>query len=303
MKILSFGEVLWDMMNGEAHFGGAAVNYAAHIVKLGGKADQLSAVGCDELGDRTLDTLSELGIGTEFVVRVPYQTGICNVTFDGDKPNYELAADVAYDHISLSEASIDQIRKRNYDLLYFGTLAQRSEDSRDTLRQLLRDVDFPNVFCDINIRQNWYSRESVQLCLESCTILKISRDEINIPFELGLSDISRKDYDAEYAYTLALCSQLCRTYDINTVIVTRDKDGAYLYRKGGTSMYVSSSPKSNVISAVGAGDSFSACYTYNILNGATSEQSAERAVKLSDFVVTRYGAIPDYPKTLISEIK
>jgi len=47
MKILSFGEVLWDIIGEEAHLGGAPLNFAAHSVLCGGQSSMLSRLGID----------------------------------------------------------------------------------------------------------------------------------------------------------------------------------------------------------------------------------------------------------------
>ena len=49
MKVLSFGEILWDVYPDEKYIGGAPLNFAAHFSKLGGKSYMISALGDDAL--------------------------------------------------------------------------------------------------------------------------------------------------------------------------------------------------------------------------------------------------------------
>ena len=50
IKALTFGEALFDIIKGSAHLGGAPLNLAAHLAKLGAKPAVITAVGKDELG-------------------------------------------------------------------------------------------------------------------------------------------------------------------------------------------------------------------------------------------------------------
>ena len=76
MKLLSFGEILWDIYPDEKHIGGAPLNFAAHFVKQGGESYMLSSVGNDELGKSALHIIKEWGINAEYVsVSHAYETG------------------------------------------------------------------------------------------------------------------------------------------------------------------------------------------------------------------------------------
>ena len=115
MRLLSFGEVLWDVYPDKRFIGGAPMNFAAHFVKHGGDASMISALGNDELGDAALECLHALGLDTSFV-SYPNgkETGKCLVTLDERQiPSYNLLTDVAYDYISCDCVSGD------FDALYF----------------------------------------------------------------------------------------------------------------------------------------------------------------------------------------
>ena len=100
MKLLSFGEVLWDIYPDKKCLGGAPLNFAAHFVKAGGEADIITAVGNDSLGAKTLEGIRRLGVGTGYVAEVNAPTGRCLVTLDENSvPTYDLLSGVAYDMI------------------------------------------------------------------------------------------------------------------------------------------------------------------------------------------------------------
>lgn len=289
MKILVFGEILWDVFPQKKEIGGAPLNFGAHLSKLGADVQIVSAVGNDELDSQSVEVVTGFGIKDTYISRIDKPTGVCNVSIDEKgKPTYELIEGVAYDYITFN----DDI-KEEYDAFYMGTLARRSSVSSDTFRKLIQKGRFREVFCDLNIRQKFYSKEVIEESLKYTTILKISRDEVFVFRDLGIAD---------YSDLTDLAEKLADKYSIKIVIITMDKDGAMLYSAKTGKVYTSEAPEVNVISTVGAGDSFSACFLYNYLNGARLEDCLSRAVILSSFVVTRLGAVPDYDEGLREKI-
>ena len=59
MKILAFGEILWDIFPNKKCIGGAPLNFAAHAAKQGSEAYILSAVGQDTFGDEAIKFLKD----------------------------------------------------------------------------------------------------------------------------------------------------------------------------------------------------------------------------------------------------
>ena len=55
MKILSFGEIIWDVYPHKKCIGGAPLNFAAHASRAGAESYLLSSVGNDELGREAID--------------------------------------------------------------------------------------------------------------------------------------------------------------------------------------------------------------------------------------------------------
>lgn len=285
MKILSFGEILWDIFGEKKEIGGAPFNFSAHMAKLGADVFMVSALGNDELGKNALSFVRKFGIHSDFIAVTDKPTGYCRVTLEGNAPRYDLVTGVAYDAIPCPEVT------GTFDAFYMGTLAQRNNVSRSTLEKLLKTINAKETFFDINIRQNYYTKEIIENSLKATTILKISREEMQVFSELGIADASS---------TEALCVSLAEKYPLKIILVTLDKDGAMLYTK--TGFLYSRKPESKVVSTVGAGDSFSACFLYNFLSGADLEACLDRAVTLSDYVVTRLGAIPEYEEGLKNRI-
>lgn len=298
MKALVFGEVLWDVFPNEKKLGGAPMNFCAHIAKLGAESYLYSAVGKDELGDAVFESMDKLGLKKDFVAVNPQKsTGVCNVTLDEyGEPSYDLVFDVAYDNISASNTEIECINSHKFDVLYFGSLAQRNNVSANTLKQITESCSFKEVFCDINIRQNYYSKELIEECFRRSTIIKINRDELELAKTLEI-------VSAECRMIKDACEELCSKFDLKVVIVTLDSDGAAAYSHNEKTLYMSERQPATLVSAVGAGDSFSACFLYNYRNGKDIKTCIDRANILGAYVVGFEEAIPEYSLDLLEKIK
>ena len=281
-KILVFGEILFDIFNNKAEIGGAPFNFAAHFVSLGGKADLISAVGDDDLGKQALEEVEKRGIGQQFITENTFKTGYCQVTLDNGTPSYDLVLGVAYDYIETPAVT------EEYDALYFGTLAQRGMDSRQSLYMLL-GRPWKEVFYDVNVRAPHYSQGTIEKSIARATILKISREEASVLFPYTTPE--------EY------CKKVLETYpNLKEVVLTLDKDGAMTYNRKSGAVY-GPTPTGEVVSTVGAGDSFGACYLYHRLKGHPIKRCLEAANTLAGHVVSHLGAVPDLPEELKKQLQ
>jgi len=279
MKIISFGEIIWDIYPDASHIGGAPLNFAAHAAKLGAGVQLISAVGDDDLGAAAREALSRFGVDDSLVSTVPDRpTGQCLVTLDAqDKPHYTLWEDTAYDAITCGAAP-------HCDAFVFGTLIQRSEHNRRTLQQLIARGHFREVFCDLNIRPPHYDAESVERCLRHATMLKVSREELPAVTQLLYGESLGTD---------AAVARLCTDHpNIRLCLVTLDSDGAFVYDTRTGKTYRRPAKPVNVVSTVGAGDSFGAAFLTTYLRTKDVETALQRAVEVSAFVVSHKEAVP-----------
>lgn len=281
MKILSFGEILWDIFdNGEKKIGGAPFNFAAHCAKLGAESFIVSALGDDENGKAALEEAKRLGIKTDYIyTHRRYKTGFCNITLENGKPNYDLILDTAYDHIP--DIGISD----GFDAVYMGTLALRNADSRRSFEKLIKYIKAKEIFFDVNFRGNFYTRELVDKLMNATSILKVSDEEIGF--------FGRRDL-------VNTCVEIGKKYPkLKYICVTLGKDGAAVYDCRKRAFYLSDKPKGEAVSTVGAGDSFAAAFLVSYLEGMPIEACLDRGVALSDFVVTQLGAVPEYDKNCV----
>ena len=282
MKVLSFGEILWDVYPDEKYIGGAPLNFAAHFVKLGGDAYMLSALGDDELGRLALGKLKGWKINADHVaILKDVPTGKCLVTLDNDgKPSYDLLDGVAYDRIDCG------ITGEKFDALYFGTLALRGGDNMRGLERIIKNNAFGEIFVDVNVRPPFYSKESILFALDHATVVKISDEELPV--------VMREIFGADRDFADAAKMIAERFGNIKMIVITRGERGAYAYDAREKKQYFSDAEKVDVVSTVGAGDSFSAAFMYGFLSGEPTEKCLDRAGKLAAFVVSRTDAIPEY---------
>ena len=209
---------------------------------------------------------------------------------------------VAYDHITLSDEEAERINAEEFDVLYFGTVAQRNISSRATLDKLFASCHFKDVFFDINIRQMYYSNDIIENGLKHATILKINYSECGLLCDMGFCMTHFGDKSDDETLR-AICREICEGYDIKAVIVTLDKDGACAYRHEDGEFYRSPKAENDVVSTVGAGDAFSACFIYNYVDGKDLKTCVDRANILGDYTVTYLEAIPPYNENLLAVIK
>lgn len=283
MKVLAFGEILWDVYPDRKYLGGAPLNFAAHLAKHAEEAYMLSSVGEDELGKEAVERILQWGVCADYITyNTCKQTGKCLVTLDERSvPSYQLLEDVAYDHIPCSEINDD------FDVLYFGTLALRSAENRKALIEILQNHCFKEIFVDINIRPPFYSDETVTFAIEQATILKISEEELPAVYE------AMKIPDAtDYREFTRLLARKCER--LSCVIVTLGEKGAYVLDCRYQKAYDCGSPAVQVQSTVGAGDSFSAAFLSKFMRGCDIPTCLSHAVKVAAFVVSEFDAVPDY---------
>ena len=282
MKVLSFGEVLWDVYENSKYIGGAPLNFAAHFKKCGGEARIITAVGCDSLGQETISAIKALGIGTDYITISEKHTGRCLVKLDENQvPSYNLLDDVAYDFIQKPDFNAEK-----FDVLYFGTLAMRNEHNRDTLKQIIDENVSAEVFVDMNIRPPFYGVDVVKFACKNATILKISDEELPVVLKF----LNFKEESLEKTI-----SKIAETFDnLKLIIITRGGEDSTVFDCVSKKVHNRSAEKVQVVSTVGAGDSFSASFLAKYMETKDIPKALDFSAKISGYVVSKKEAIPDY---------
>lgn len=288
LKVVAFGEILWDVIGEQYHLGGAPLNFAAHAVQCGADASIISCVGDDEWGRKAIQEIEAKNVSISQIQSSKEKpTGTVQVSLFQGQPEYDIVEDVAYDFISAQ--SIDGGELENASAFYLGTLAQRSEPSRSTLKHLFENYNFKTVFYDVNLRKGTYSKEIIENSLQSTTLLKVNEVEVEV---LGFL-LYKKHMDFE------IFSKLIHSIypQIEVIIMTAGSEGCYVFNQG-QMIHVPSQPVI-VADAVGAGDAFSAAFLTTFLRTHNVQRSAEVANKVGGFVASSSGAIPGYSEELV----
>ena len=209
------------------------------------------------------------------------------VTLSGDGiPTYDIKENVAWDNIPFTP-EIEEIAS-NARAVCFGSLAQRNIVSRENIHRFLDKTpkDCMKIF-DINLRQQFYSKEVIRESLRRCNVLKINDEELVILGRMfgypGL-DIENK------------CWLILGKYNLDMLVLTCGTNGSYVFSPG--QMSFQETPKVTVADTVGAGDSFTGSFCAAILNGKSIPEAHKIAVNVSAFVCTQNGAMPQLPKEM-----
>jgi len=291
--IVGLGEVLWDVLPEGKRPGGAPANFAYHVSQLGFDGRVASAVGDDPDGDRILEIFQQKGLKTQ-IERVAFPTGRVEVTLEREGiPRYDIAEGAAWDNIPWSDP-LAQLARRTRAVC-FGSLAQRNEASRRTIRRFLDEMpggaDTLRIF-DVNLRQDFYTEAILRDSLERCDILKINDEELTVVGRL----LALPDGDPD-----ARCRTLLERYALKALILTCGAEGSHVFAPGSASHL--KTPRVAVADTVGAGDSFTAAFTAALLKGMAPAEAHRFAVEVSAFVCTQHGAMPELPQALRARLE
>ena len=182
--ILGIGELLWDLLPEGSRLGGAPANFAVMAGRLGNHAAILSRIGRDDLGRKAVDALEPLPADASALqIDTEHETGRVTVTLEAGQPSYTIHQPAAWDFLELSDEWVHLAERA--DALCFGSLAQRSPESRQTIQSLVAQASSSCVrVFDVNLRVPFYSNEAIQESLELATVLKMNDAEVPLILEL-----------------------------------------------------------------------------------------------------------------------
>ncbi len=290
--VVGLGELLWDIFPTGEQLGGAPANFAYMTALLGDCGIVASRVGTDVLGRRALERLALGGLTTSYVqLDAGYSTGTVRVRLDEEgKPNFTITEDAAWDVFAWT---VDwQELAAQADAICFGSLAQRSPESRRTIRRFLEAArDEALLVFDVNLRMPFYSVEVISESLKLAKIVKLNNEELPVLMTLcGLQGGSEED----------CARQLIEVYDLQMVCLTRGDRGSLLLTD--TQIVEHTGFKISVADSVGAGDAFTAVLVYHYLRGASLERISEAANRMGAWVTTQVGATPIAEQSVLKEI-
>lgn len=278
--VTSIGEILWDVFPAGKKAGGSSMNVALNLHKQGINSQFISAVGDDQNGKELIEFLALNHFSSNLIQKNNLPTSTVEVSLDEQKQaTYSIVSPVAWDAITLTNDAIESVR--NADAFVYCSLTCRNEKSKETIISLIAQAKI-KVF-DINLREPFYTIETLGVLLTAADILKVNEHElIYLKQALNLSGNTDEQ----------LLKQLSNQFNIQIICLTVGEKGAYVLHEH--KLYYHSGYKVNVVDTVGAGDSFLATFVASYLNGYPIDTILDRACKVGAFVASQKGANPAY---------
>lgn len=284
MRIVSVGEILWDLLGEGEFLGGAPLNFSICSQRLGNDVALVSVVGDDRRGAMALRSIQAHGLATEFIQTIAGQpTGTATSDIDeSGSANFNIQRPVAYDFLDPGESALQQLAAMRPDWIYFGTLAQTSAGNEALLRRLIAAAPGARCFYDMNLREGQWSAPLVERLSAFASILKLNESEAEILF--GIS------HGAEKFSLERFCESWSRTHELRTICVTLGERGCAVWSGGALQHFPGVAVR--VVDTVGAGDAFSAAFLHGFDRGWPLERTAAFANSLGALVAGRAGATP-----------
>lgn len=279
-KITAIGEILFDIYPDSKNLGGAPLNFLYHVYKLTGEGSIISRVGNDVLGDKAIEFLKSNGITTDYIqIDHLHPTGVANVKLNKNKvPTFRIDEKRAYDFIENTD-KVKQLINKKTDCLYFGSLAQRSKVTKSTIQGLFgKKIRY---FCDLNIRQKFYTKELIKKSLATTNALKINLGELKLINKLLLEE----RFSLEKA-----ANKVIEKFDIDLLAVTKGDEGTVLFSANEVDEYKNTPSK--IVDTLGAGDAFAAIFCIGYMRKWEMSKTNKLANEFAAEICQISGALP-----------
>ena len=280
VKAICFGEVLYDILPEGKKPGGAPLNVAIHLQRLGINSGVISRIGNDQMGKELLKFIDINGVNTELIQVGTRDTGTVKVRLDSNNnANYTIVENVSWDYID------DRFLKEQIIPAYIihGSLITRSDVSKNSLYKLL-DISDAKVVFDLNIRTPYYSKFLIDEMMHKANILKMNEHEFNL--------VKRWFHISEKTERAQLKALISIYPNLELVVVTKGRRGGIAYRHN--EFASASAVKVRVKDTIGAGDSFLAAFIAKVDVGVNLRYALEFAGVTGAFVASQSGANPYY---------
>lgn len=281
------GEVLWDVFPDGERFGGAALNFCANLQRLGDYATLFSAVGADSRGQRSLEQMKSLDIGTTGIRTVTsLPTGIATITMnEHGEPSFDIPRPAAFDEISVDPALLATLQATGVDWLYFGTLLHTEPAAEQRTAGLMEQLHPARGFYDINLRNGHWNLALVQRLSRLASIMKLNELEAETLF--SLTSTQDEPFSLE-----GFCNRWASAYGIDVICVTLGQAGCLVF--DGASFHRIPGYSVTVCDTVGSGDAFAAAFLHAYHRGWEIPRAARFANALGALVASRAGATPSW---------
>lgn len=285
-KVVAFGEIVWDILPNGKVLGGTPSNLVFRCNSFGEEGFLLSRLGDDELGHAALNKLQELGISDKNIqFDAEFKTGTVDVSFNqNNEAKYNVALDVAFDHIEFSAEALKLVRKA--DCVVFGLLPQRFGISKNTLRELIKESPESLHFFDLKLFEHFFNCKVVEDLLKVANIVRIKEKEVHfLASELGIELNNLEDFAKEMA----------DMFNIDLVIITRGRNGILAYHKI-EGLFQEPGYVIEMQDNIGSGMAFSAGFLHYYLNGKSINEALRFGNAAGALNTTKWGASTYFSK-------
>jgi fructokinase len=286
VRVLSIGELLWDVIGEQEYIGGAPLNVSVSLQRLGNEVALVSAVGDDRLGKKALEFLRESGLNTDFTQTIPSSyTGVALVTTDSSA-NVAFVIDrpAAFDKVDLDGGTLARLRNFRPAWIYFGTLACTNSNTEAMLHHITGALKPARCFYDVNLREGHWHLELVQRLSRLASIVKLNEREAEVLF---------RSAGVAKAFSLEnFCRYWSSAFAIELICVTLGSRGCAIWSDGILREFPGFPVQ--IVDTVGAGDAFSAGFLHGLHQGWTVERAASLANSLGAVVASRAAANPSW---------
>ena len=298
---VGIGEVLFDVFeDGTETLGGAPLNFAIHVHQLAsrlgiGRGVIVSCINSDSRGYKIINSLRRRRMSTRYIGKDPgHPTGLVSVFMQNGEPGYQIEAGAAWDYMSYTPA----LRKlaSQCSAVCFGSLAQRCNVSRSTIRGFLKNASPQAIrLYDVNLRQNTltgeagYSPEIVDYSCQAATIIKANESELFAIFDLlGIACSADRTIDGIRRRMEALLIR----FPAQAIVVTRGGEETLVLNRNGEFYLTAPIPAEGTPHPVGAGDACSAGILFGMTLGWNIHSTMELANRMGADVAAHPSATP-----------
>lgn len=280
-SIVVLGEILWDVFERTRRLGGAPLNFAAHLRRLGHPVGLVSGIGDDELGREAAERVAALGLDPDLLQTTSrFATGRALVRLGPDgSAEFTIERPAAYDAIELAAPELQALA--GADWFYYGTLFAATARGRRVLERVLEALDGASRFYDLNLRPGADSPALVESLLASADVVKLNETEL-----ARVSEFAGLPRHPE-----AFCHAVSARYGLRAVGVTLGERGCAMWVRG---TFVEARAESIVVAdTVGAGDAFAAAFLHGLIRHWPAAEIADFANRVAAGVASRHGSLPD----------
>ncbi|MBB2941454.1 fructokinase [Actinoplanes lutulentus] len=246
------GEALIDLLEADAGgeqiykqaIGGAPLNVAVGVARLGGEVTYAGSLSNDVLGDRISAFIRNAGVNERGIRRVTAPTTLAVTTFEGAEPTFTFYGEPP-SYALLTPDDLDETTVADAKVLYTGSICLLREPFRSAARKAWQTPGPLKVF-DPNVRPTLLpdaaAIKALQTLVEefftTADLVKLSQADATILYD---------EPDP------AVAAERIRAVGAKAVVVTCGSKGAYIAAQDGGVMLPA--PAVAAIDATGAGDS------------------------------------------------